>query len=117
MGKFGLAAAAAALALTTVSACATLPDRQAGGELIGRTMRVELPNGQATLLRFAADGTVTGTAGPNQAVGRWNVANRQICMDWPRQGRECFPYAGPFKAGRTVSLTGTSGATVRATLQ
>jgi hypothetical protein len=103
--------------LMTVSACATVPARQPGSELVGRTMRVELPNGQATLLRFAADGTVTGTAGPNQAVGRWSVANRQICMDWPRQGRECFPYAQPFAIGKTVSVTGSSGATVRVTLQ
>jgi hypothetical protein len=115
MRKIMLAGIAATL--TTVSACATLPDRRPGGELIGRTMRVELPNGQATSLRFAADGTVTGTAGPNQAVGRWDIGNRQICMDWPRQGRECFPYAEPFKVGRTVSLTGSSGAAVRVTLQ
>ena len=109
--------AAAAGMLMTISACATMPNRQPGSELIGRTMRVELPNGQATMLRFAADGTVTGTAGPNQAVGRWSVANRQICMDWPRQGRECFPYAMPFAVEKTVSVTGSSGATVRVTLQ
>jgi len=109
--------AAACGMFLTVTACATVPARQPGSELIGRSMRVELPNGQATMLRFAADGTVTGTSGGNQAVGRWSVANRQICMEWPRQGRECFPYAQPFPVGRTVSVTGTSGATVRVTLQ
>lgn len=115
MRKTLLAAAAATLVGT--AGCATVPDRQPGSELIGRTMRVELPGGEITLLRFAADGSVTGTVGANQANGRWAVQDRQICMDWPRQGRECFPYAQPFPVGRTVAVTGTSGATVKVTLQ
>jgi hypothetical protein len=108
---------AAPAALLTLGACATVPDRQPGAELIGRTMRVEVAGGGATLLRFNADGTVIGTAGANQATGRWEIQDRQICMDWPRQGRECFPYSGPFRQGQTVTLTGTSGVAVRATLQ
>ncbi len=115
MRKTLLAAAAATLMMS--AGCATVPNRQPGSELFGRTMRVELPGGETTLLRFAADGTVTGTVGPNQATGRWSVENRQICMDWPRQGRECFPYAQPFPVGRTVAVTGSSGATVKVTLQ
>ncbi len=108
-------AAVAVLAMS--SGCATMKDARAGSELVGRTMRVEVPGGGATLLRFAADGTVTGTMGGNQATGRWEIQNRQICLDWPRQGRECFPYLTPFRVGETVRITGTSGATVSATLQ
>lgn len=106
---------APALAL---AACATMGETRLGAELPGQTLRVELPNRQVTMLRFNADGTVVGTGeGGQQASGRWVVEGQTICLDWPRQGRECFPYAQPFRRGQTVTLTGTSGATVRATLQ
>ena len=101
-----------------VTGCATMSEPRLGAELPGQTMRVELPNRQVTMLRFNADGTVIGTGeGGQQASGRWAVEAQRICLDWPRQGRECFPYTQPFRSGQTVTLTGTSGATVRATLQ
>lgn len=112
--RFALPLIAAALAL---AGCATTPPPRPGAELPGRTLRIDLPNGEVTRLRFNADGTVVGTGPGGQATGSWAVENGQICMDWPRQGRECFPYAEPFRPGRTVTLTGTSGASVRVTME
>ncbi len=100
-----------------VSACATTPGARLGSELPGSTLRVELPNGMTTLLTFNADGSVIGAGPGGQATGQWTVAGEQICLEWPRQGRECYPYAQPFRRGQTLSLTGTSGATVRVTMQ
>jgi hypothetical protein len=97
--------------------CATTAPARLGAELPGRTLRIDLPNGEVTRLRFNADGSVVGTGAGGQATGTWQAANAQICMDWPRLGRECFRYAEPFRPGRTVTLTGTSGATVRVTME
>jgi hypothetical protein len=107
--------AAAALLL---AACATVPQPGAtGAELIGQTMRVEIPGNATTILRFNAGGTVVGTSDAGEATGRWNVESGRLCMEWPRLGRECYPYTAPFRRGQTVSLTGTSGVTVSAMLQ
>lgn len=111
---------AATLAALALAGCTTVQPRAAtGAELLGRTMRVELPGGEVSTLRFSGDGTVIGTGtGPGpQATGRWTVEAGRICMEWPRVGRECYPYSAPFDRGRTVTLTGTSGVTVQATLQ
>ena len=115
MIRYTFAAALAALALP---ACATLaPQAAPGSELVGRTMRVELPGGEVTILSFNGDGTVIGTGTGPQAFGRWAMEPGRICMEWQRVGRECYPYAAPFRRGQTVTLTGTSGVTVRAALQ
>lgn len=106
LGIFGLA----------LSGCATTTARP-GSELVGQSLRVEGSAGPPTLLAFAADGTVTGSTNGNRATGRWEVANRRICLTFERTGRECFPYLAPFRRGQTVTLTGSSGVTVRATLQ
>jgi hypothetical protein len=114
MQRYLLAVLAGGLALT---GCETVREARLGSELPGQTLRVELANGQTSMLRFNADGSVIGTGPGGQASGRWAVEGQRICLDWPRQGRECFPYARAFRRGETVSLTGTSGATVRVTLQ
>jgi hypothetical protein len=87
-----------------------------GAELIGHSLRVEAPRGPATILSFAADGTVTGSSGGNEARGNWQISGQQICVTFERTGRECFPYTRAFRRGETITVTGTSGVSVRATL-
>lgn len=105
-----------ALLACLLAGCATV-GAHPGSELVRHSLRVEGPRGPATILAFAPGGSVTGTTNGNSATGRWEVVNKQICVTFERTGRECFPYAEPFKPGQTVTLTGTSGMSVRATLQ
>ena len=115
-----LAAAAGALAL---AGCSTLgisdPRYQAppGAELVGQRLLVESARGQASTMTFAGDGIVRAAFGTQQATGRWQVLDDQLCFYWGQAPRECWPYAAPFVRGRTVALTSDRGNAVRVTLQ
>ncbi len=115
MRSFPLAAAASIVLAACVSAPTPAPAD--GRELIGQSVRAEMTGGPTTLLRFNADGTVIGSSTGGEATGRWTAADGQLCMEWPRLGRDCYPYAEPFRRGQPVTLVGTSGATVQVTLQ
>ena len=109
----------AAAASLVLAACMSTPAPAPldGSELVGQVVRVQMPGAGPTQLRFNAGGTVTGSSAAGEATGQWAVENGQLCMEWPRLGRDCYPYAEPFRRGRTVTLTGTSGATVQVTLE
>jgi hypothetical protein len=109
--------AAAAASLVLAACMSTPPARLDGSELVGQIVRVQMAGAGTTQLRFNADGTVTGSSAAGQATGQWVVENGQLCMDWPRLGRDCYPYEEPFRRGQPVTLTGTSGASVQVTLE
>lgn len=101
-----------------LGACATVaPERQAGDELVGRSLRVETSGGQVSTLTFAEDGSVRAAFGRNRVTGRWQVRDRQLCFFWTGAERECWRYAAPFPAGRTVTLTSDRGNVVHVTRQ
>ena len=107
---------AAISACAAAAGCATVPEAPSGSELVGHGLRVEAEGAPVTTLRFDADGMVRATVGTQQAAGRWEVANSQICVDFPRQGRECWHYRSRFEPGRPVALVSTGGATATVTL-
>ena len=96
--------------------CATTPGPRLGPELVGRNIRLVPANGQASVLSFANDGTLTSTFGQRSAKGRWFVADGRLCFVWAGNFQECWPYAVPFQRGRAVSITSDRGNVVRATL-
>lgn len=113
---------AAALGAAALTGCSTLGigdrnGRRAGAELIGQTLRLQPSSGQATTLRFAGDGTVRATFGNRTTTGRWRVRDERLCFFWGPAPRECWPYAAPFRRGRTVTLTSDRGNVVRVTLR
>lgn len=109
------------LAITfAVSACATTPAPAPapapGAELAGRSLRVEIEGGPTMTLRFQPGGTVIGNNAGREATGRWEVEDGRLCLQFPGQERDCWPYAAPFVGGKPVTLTSTGGVTARATL-
>jgi hypothetical protein len=111
--SLALAAAGAAL----LGGCAMIGrDGPAGAELYGRTVRVETSNSQVTMLDFAPPGDVRATFGRSQLEGHWAIEGRQLCFDWPRAARECWPYERRFRPGETLDLTSSRGNRVRVTL-
>lgn len=104
------------LAATLLAACATTPTKPTSEALVGHTLRVEAEGAPPILLRFNADRTVLATVGPQQAVGNWSVANAQICLSFPKQAQDCWPFAAPFVLGRTTALTSSGGSNARVTL-
>lgn len=61
-------------------------------ELVGKTWRVELPDGQAAVEEFRADGTVEINGGLND-VGTWRLWEKGYCTQWRRMrngAERCF---------------------------
>ena len=110
-----LLAAAAFAAL--LSGCATSRDSPGRDPLVGSTLRMTATNGQVTTLRFRDDGIVHARFGRRSLEGRWRVANRRLCFDWPGAPRECWPYASPFERGGTRTITSDRGNVVRVTVR
>ena len=109
-----------ALGLCTAAAlagCATGGGRDDRPEFVGRSLSVEAANGQVTTLSFLADGTVTARFGERETQGRWALEEGRLCFTWAQSFRECWPYAGGFRAGRTVQITSDRGNVVRVTMR
>ena len=108
---------AAALPALALAACATLRGGpEPGGELVGRTLRMEAANGEVTRLRFAQCGGVRAAFRGRTLDGRWEASSRRLCFFWPRVRRECWPYREPFVRGRVRTITSDRGNVVRVTL-
>ena len=73
-------------------------------------------NGQVTTLRFRENGLVRARFGGRSLDGRWRIAGRRLCFDWPQARRECWPYREPFQRGRARTLTSDRGNVVRVTM-
>jgi hypothetical protein len=58
------------------------------------------PGGQAQIL----------TPAGNPVAGTWTAANGQLCLN-NGTAQECWPYNGPFQAGRPQTLTSSCNAT------
>ena len=112
----GLTAAAFA-AMILLGGCATVFGSGGGSELVGRTARLVPAQGQASTLYFGDKGIVRSTFGRRTATGRWWVRNRQLCFQWARSFRECWPYPAPFRPGQTVRIKSDRGNVVRVTLR
>ncbi|WP_114954620.1 hypothetical protein [Sphingosinicella terrae] len=103
-------------AFALLAGCATGRGAAPEGDLAGRTLRMAAANGQVTTLRFRGDGSVRAAFGRRHLDGRWRVAGRRLCFDWPNARRECWPYAEPFVRGRTRTVTSDRGNVVRVTM-
>lgn len=114
MKRLLIAAGGGALML---SACATTAPIATGAELVGRTVRVEAPDGEISTAQFMADGTVHLTTGARRISGRWAVERDRICFVYPDLPRECWTYDGPLRRGVAVTSTSDLGNSVRITLQ
>ncbi len=108
-----LVAAAGAVLL---AACTTSRAPPPGGELIGRTLRIQTERGEVTSLRFRDNGAVRAVFRGGSLNGRWQASNRRLCFSWPRARRECWPYRSRFERGRTRTLTSDRGNVLRVTL-
>jgi hypothetical protein len=97
------------------AACATIPPSSAGAGLVGQSLRVEAEGAPPILVNFRADAVVTATVGTQEAIGRWTVEDARLCLDFPRQGKECWPFKTSFERGRTVALTSDRGTTAKVT--
>jgi hypothetical protein len=83
----------------------------------GQALRVVAANGAASFMQFRPDGTVTARFNNSEIAGRWALQGSNLCFEWARSARECWPYAGPFPRGRTVSVTSSRGNIVQVTRQ
>jgi hypothetical protein len=114
-------AALASLTLAAALAGCVSPSRDVDTdrrpEFVGRAIEVQTANNQSSTLRFDADGTVRAQFGTQQMEGRWNLQRGQLCFTWAGNYRECWPYARPFRVGRTVPLTSDRGNAIRVTLR
>ena len=103
-------------------ACATVVPGGGGGndrqpEFVGRSLSVQTANGQTSTLSFERDGTVEAEFNGRETRGRWALEDRQLCFTWGGNFRECWPYARPFRQGRTTELTSDRGNKVQVTLR
>ena len=103
--------------LALLAGCATVGDSPSRDSLAGSTLRMTATNGAVTTLRFRGDGTVSARFGRGTLEGRWRVADRRLCFDWPNAPRECWPYREPFERGRTRTITSDRGNVVRVTMR
>ena len=102
-----------------VGGCASVfgDDRQAGSELVNRSLRLEPARGQASTLYFSGDGTVRSVFGNREVAGRWGVRREELCFTWAGSFRECWPYAIPPQPGQTRTITSDRGNVVKVTLR
>ena len=84
--------------------------------LSGRTARVELADGRIIHVTHNRDGTARMTGKDLDMTGTWSVADGKLCFDWPKEPKECWPYAGPLKPGQTVRSTSDRGQVITTTL-
>lgn len=97
-----------------LAACATTSARDRL-DMVGQTLRVEAEGAQPITLIFADQGAVSAAIGSQQATGTWAVEDSQLCLTFPRQGRECWPVTSAFRLGEPVTLTSSSGSRARVT--
>lgn len=98
--KLTLFGSAIGVPLGTVAAQTWSP----GSEIAGQTVQVQT-NGVVNSIYFGPDGTATiSTPGGTTVQGNWSAANSMLCLS-ANGGRECWPYAQPFRAGQQIALT------------
>lgn len=101
-----------------LAGCATGGGRgPAQPEFVGRELVVQARSGEVSTLRFRGDGGVMARFGERETEGRWALENRRLCFTWAGNFRECWPYAEPFRRGRTVTVTSDRGNVVRVTMR
>jgi hypothetical protein len=106
--------AQAAAALASIAGFSSGAFAQAGwtpgSEVIGQPIQVTT-NGVTNTVYLDQGGTARlMTPGGNTVPGTWTAANGQLCLNHA-VAQECWPYAGPFQAGRAVTLTSSCNST------
>ena len=102
----------AAMTLTSVAAGTALaqPVWTPGSEIIGQPIQVTT-NGVSNTVYLDSGGTARiMTPGGNTVPGTWTAANGQLCLN-NGTAQECWPYARPFPAGQTLTLTSSCNST------
>jgi hypothetical protein len=81
-----------------------------GSEIVGQPIQVTT-NGVTNSVTLNPGGSATiVTPGGNAVPATWQAANGQLCLNGAG-AQECWPYAGPFQAGRPLTLTSSCNST------
>ena len=119
--RFPLRLATAVLpASLLLAGCATLGVGDRGAPRFtpaGQALRVVAGNGAASFMQFRNNGTVTARFNNREIAGQWGLQGNNLCFQWPRAPRECWPYSAPFLRGRPVSIVSDRGNRVQVTRQ
>lgn len=79
-------------------------------EIVGQPIQVTT-NGAVNTVTLSPGGQATiATPGGRIVNATWTAANGQMCLN-NGAAQECWPYASPFQAGQTVTITSTCSAT------
>lgn len=111
MKTFALAAAISLLAVSGVAA------QSASDALVDRSVRAVAADGTVSVVHFMAGGVAHLMAGENHLEGSWTLQDNQLCLTWPGQDTECWPWSGDLQPGVTVTATSDHGDTVQVTLE
>ena len=101
--KFAIAAIASLILAGAAAAQEPITD------LTGRHMVVVDAEGQTHTIHYEADGVARAAMGDNETVGRWEIANGQLCFEFSGQPRDCWPWDGNFPTGQAVPVTSPRG--------
>lgn len=99
----------AAAAAMLVSAAAVTAVAQEPIDLTGRSMTVVDASGATHTIHYDAENVVRAVAGDQTATGRWEVADGQLCFEFPGEARDCWPWDGDFPTGQAVPVTSPKG--------
>ena len=103
-----LVRAATAVALIIGVPGIALAQATPGSEIVGQPVTVTT-NGVSNTVYLDPGGTARiMTPGGNTVAGTWSAANGQLCLS-TGAAQECWPYASPFEAGQSVTLTSSCG--------
>ena len=105
---------AAAISLFAVSGAYA---QSASDALVGRSVRAVAADGTVSVVHFMAGGVAHLMAGEIHLEGSWTLQDNQLCLTWPGQAQECWPWSGDLQPGVTVTATSSHGDTVQVTLE
>jgi hypothetical protein len=97
------------------AACATTPISSVDAGPVGQSLRVEAEGAPPIIVDFRTGGVVVAKVASQEAMGRWSAEASGICLEFPRQAKECWPLDTSVEPGRTVTLTSDRGTVAKVT--
>jgi len=91
--------------------------QSASDALVGRSVRAVAADGTVSVVHFMAGGVAHLMRGQDHVEGTWTLQDNQLCLTWPGQARECWPWDGSLRPGVTVTATSDQGDTVQVTVE